>query len=195
MRKVRSGEELREYRASYNYRSAYFKQNPGFFGVLWFCSQCYRPLFGRKNVVVDHIVPLSKGGRNHVSNCTAICAKCNRAKSDNTGAAVTKGRIFKLFESSAFRAQNGIGTGVAVGVGLTAAAASATAHTGIKATKTVSRFGFRAGKGIFSTAVRFVTYPLRKGSLVSRLFFIAIYVVGIMYLLSEYTTLLDPWLR
>ena len=97
--RVRSGEALKEYRQSYDYRREYFKRNPGLFGYIWFCSQCFRPLIGKKNVVIDHIVPLSRGGRNHVSNCTAICKKCNRDKSDKIDGRIVRGGIFKMFES------------------------------------------------------------------------------------------------
>lgn len=32
-------------------------------------------------MVVDHIVPLSQGGTNELSNLRVICADCNRARS------------------------------------------------------------------------------------------------------------------
>lgn len=188
--KVRSGEKLREYRESYNYRREYFKRNPGMFGCIWFCSQCYRPLVGRKSVVVDHIVPLSKGGINHVSNCTAICQKCNRNKSDKIDGRILKGSIFKFFESNVFRTQRGVGAAVGVGAGLTAGAVNGTWRVGRGVLGRTLRF---CGK-IAGGAVGLVTYPLRKGNLGSRLFFLVIYTLGILFLLSRYTNVLDAWL-
>ena len=95
-----------EYRRSYDYREEYFKWNPGVCGYIWFCSQCHKPLFGKSNVVIDHIVPLNKGGRNHVSNCTACCQPCNSAKSDKCKTDgldglryYKRGKRFKRFET------------------------------------------------------------------------------------------------
>lgn len=188
--KVRSGERLKEYRQSYNYRSEYFKRNPGIFGCIWFCSQCFRPLIGRKNVVIDHIVPLSRGGRNHVSNCTAICQKCNRAKSDKIDGRIVRGGIYKMFESTLFRGQRGVGAAAGLTVGLTAATVSGGTKLGVGI---LGRTLGLAGK-ILETSVKIVFFPIRKGNVISRLFFLALYVLGALYLLSEYTTLLDAWL-
>lgn len=86
-----------EKRQSFDYRSEYFKHNKGLFGCIYFCAQCYRPLL-RKDVEVDHIVPLSKMGPNSVLNCVATCRKCNRHKSDSLGKMTVKGLIFKVVE-------------------------------------------------------------------------------------------------
>lgn len=191
MAKVRSGEKLRAYRESYNYRAEYFKRNPGLFGCVWFCSQCYKPLIGKENVVIDHIIPLSQGGVNRVSNCTAICRKCNLQKSDKIDGRIIKGAAFKFFESNVFRTQRGAGAAVAVGVGVTAGAINGTARIGKGATKGVFHLaGFTLKKGVSC-----LTYPLRKGKLVSRLFFLAIYTLGILWLLTKYTSVLDAWLH
>lgn len=202
MPKLRSGEKLQEYRRSYNYREEYFKRNPGLFGCIWFCSQCYKPLIGRKNVVIDHIVPLSKGGRNHVSNCTAICQKCNRDKSDKIDGRIIKGQIFKAVESTAFRGQRGVGAAVGLGVGLTAGAVGGTMRMGTKAAKgslkltgrTVGGVVGLTGKAVGKT-LGLVTYPLRKGSFASRLMFVALYTLVILYVLQTKTNILDAWLR
>lgn len=88
-----------EKRKSYNYRAEYFKRNPGLFGILWFCSQCGKPLLTKHNVCIDHIIPLNKGGSNHHLNCTAICKRCNSSKSDKIDKRIFKGFIFKAFET------------------------------------------------------------------------------------------------
>ena len=188
--KVRSGERLKEYRQSYNYRSEYFKRNPGLFGCVWFCSQCFKPLIGKKNVVIDHIVPLSRGGRNHVSNCTAICQKCNRDKSDKVDGRVIRGGVFKMFESTLFRGQRGVGAAAGLTVGLTAATVSGGARLGFGVVGRTLRL---VGKAVATTA-KIAFFPIRKGTVVSRLFFFALYVLGTLYLLSTYTSLLDAWL-
>ena len=191
MPKVRSGERLRAYRESYNYRAEYFKRNPGLFGCVWFCSQCYKPLIGRDNVVIDHIIPLSQGGRNHVSNCTAICRRCNLRKSDKIDGRIIKGSVFKFFESNLFRTQRGAGAAVAIGAGLTAGAINSTAKVG----KGVVKGGYRGLHYFLKKGVKAVTYPLRKGSFISRLFFLALYTLAILFVLSNYTDLLDAWTR
>lgn len=52
--------KIDSWRDSNDYREEYFRKNPGLFGVLYFCSQCYKPLVGRHNVQVDHIYPPSR---------------------------------------------------------------------------------------------------------------------------------------
>lgn len=187
MPKVRSGERLHEYRASYPYRKEYFKRNPGLFGCIWFCSQCYKPLIGKQNVIIDHIIPLSKGGRNHVSNCTAICKKCNLQKSDTIDARIIKGGIFKFFESNIFRTNRGAAAAVGLTAGLAAGAVNTTAKVGGNVVTRGLGLGFKGIKGVLGL----MTFPIRKGSFLSRLLFLGIYVGAILYLLSEYTDVLD----
>ncbi len=141
--------------------------------------------------MIDHIIPLSQGGRNHVSNCTAICAKCNRAKSDKIDGRIIRGGIFKIFESTVFRGQRGVGAAAGLAVGLTAGTVSGTARLG----KGVIGKGFHLVGGVVGGTLKLITYPLRKGKLISKLFFFGLYVVGILYVLSTYTPLLDAWIR
>lgn len=93
-------------RAKYDYRTNYFKQNPGLFGKIWFCSQCHKILIGRHNVQVDHIWALGAGGVNRVFNTAAICAKCNRKKSDKTGLWLINGMVGKVIELIIFRTRD-----------------------------------------------------------------------------------------
>lgn len=92
-------------RKAYNYRTEYFKRNPGLMGCIWFCSQCGMPLFGKQNVQVDHIVPLAGAGINRTINTVAICGPCNREKSDKGGKYIVKGVIAKIFEVILFTIQ------------------------------------------------------------------------------------------
>lgn len=39
--------KVRYWRESNDYRSEYFKKNPGLLGCIWFCSQCGVPLKGK----------------------------------------------------------------------------------------------------------------------------------------------------
>ena len=89
----------RRKREAFNYRAAYFKKNPGLCGCIWFCSQCNKPLIGRSNVQVDHIIPLAGHGINRTINTVAICAECNRKKSDKGGIYIVKGTFAKIRES------------------------------------------------------------------------------------------------
>lgn len=185
-----------EYRASYDYRREYFKKNPGLFGCIWFCSQCYRPLFGKNQVVVDHIRPLNKGGLNHVSNCTACCRKCNAAKSDIVDGRVLKGQIFKVFEQSFSNVNRGVGGVAKLGIGLTAAGVSVGARAGKAAVKGGARSSGHILGGVFKLCggiLKVASFPLRKGSFSSRLLFLGVYTLLIMYLLQEKTTLLNAW--
>ena len=90
-----------EKRNAYPYRRVYFEKNPGLaFGHFWRCSQCGRIIFSKKNVYVDHIIPLNKGGVNHHLNCVAICRTCNLKKSDKVDHRVAVGYASKALETT-----------------------------------------------------------------------------------------------
>lgn len=46
----------------------------------YLCVACYEP----RPLTVDHIVPLSRGGTNHVDNLQPLCRSCNSRKGTNT---------------------------------------------------------------------------------------------------------------
>jgi len=53
------------------------------------CAYCARPMawdLSAAGVTVDHVHPLSKGGKNHRDNIVLACRRCNSAKSDMTAA-------------------------------------------------------------------------------------------------------------
>lgn len=82
-----------------NYRYEYFKHNPGLFGCIWSCAYCHRPIIGKKNVQVDHIMPLNNVlGRNAGYNLVAACPACNRRKSDKVDGRVIEGYVSKINE-------------------------------------------------------------------------------------------------
>jgi 5-methylcytosine-specific restriction endonuclease McrA len=54
-------------------RSIVFKSSGGF------CYICKEALT-RQNRTIDHVIPLSRGGKNHISNLRACCGKCNNLK-------------------------------------------------------------------------------------------------------------------
>ena len=45
------------------------------------CAGC-RVLFPFRNFTVDHIVPQSRGGTDHLDNLQLLCAACNSLKGD-----------------------------------------------------------------------------------------------------------------
>lgn len=50
---------------------------------LYACQYCGSE-FARKNLTLDHVIPLSKGGRTRWDNIVAACQKCNSAKGNKT---------------------------------------------------------------------------------------------------------------
>lgn len=79
-----------------NYRQTFLKKNKGIMGTgLYLCGYCFKPVTKSK-MEVDHIIPFSKGGTNHISNLTASCMKCNRAKSDKIDHRIIKGYTTKI---------------------------------------------------------------------------------------------------
>lgn len=47
------------------------------------CQYCDRRLAFRE-ATIDHVIPRSRGGKNHWTNCVASCKTCNRRKNDYT---------------------------------------------------------------------------------------------------------------
>lgn len=47
----------------------------------WTCRYCGTKLYDRNDVTVDHIKPLSKGGKTVASNLLICCKTCNKSKS------------------------------------------------------------------------------------------------------------------
>ena len=46
------------------------------------CPFCQGSLALGKNIAVDHMEPISRGGSRLLSNCWIVCQPCNRAKGD-----------------------------------------------------------------------------------------------------------------
>lgn len=49
-----------------------------FWRALGLCERCFRPLFPGWHV--DHVKPVSRGGKNRLGNYAALCARCNTSK-------------------------------------------------------------------------------------------------------------------
>lgn len=47
------------------------------------CQYCGTPVAG-KHATLDHVQPVSKGGKTTWENCTTACGPCNSSKSDST---------------------------------------------------------------------------------------------------------------
>ncbi len=46
------------------------------------CQGCHKIDISAKDLQVDHIQPLAKGGSNDFSNLQTLCSRCNLQKSD-----------------------------------------------------------------------------------------------------------------
>lgn len=114
--KQRTASSGSSWRDSNDYRKQYFEKNNGIAGKLFICSQCFKPMFDKSGIQVDHILPPSRvvfgngQGRintslarllNNSFNCAAICPKCNRQKSNKLGFVVVRGYFMKSLEVSA----------------------------------------------------------------------------------------------
>ncbi len=45
----------------------------------------YKERYFGPNYHIDHIVPYSRGGKNHIDNYQLLCGHCNRTKSNKIG--------------------------------------------------------------------------------------------------------------
>ena len=58
------------------------------------CGGCGHP-FPKRNLTVDHVVPVSKGGTDHVDNLWLLCAACNSSKGTKSQAEFVAQRMGK----------------------------------------------------------------------------------------------------
>lgn len=58
------------------------------------CYYCLKPL-ERKEVTMDHVVPLAQGGRSTKGNLVPACKACNTKKRDKTGYEFLADRVFE----------------------------------------------------------------------------------------------------
>lgn len=61
------------------------------------CHYCANPMtecdgVSPTSVTLDHVIPKSQGGSDHISNFVAACFACNQAKGDEMPAIVTRER-------------------------------------------------------------------------------------------------------
>ena len=54
---------------------------------------CHRNV-GAENLTLDHVVPVSRGGRSTRGNCVPCCKECNNAKKSYTPAEQVLARLF-----------------------------------------------------------------------------------------------------
>lgn len=57
------------------------------------CAYCFTAGGPGNPLVVDHVVPHSKGGSSDISNLQALCEACNRAKRDTVPGAGGLARV------------------------------------------------------------------------------------------------------
>lgn len=48
----------------------------------WMCAYCMQPLT-EKNATIDHVLPVSKGGKTSFTNVVAACSTCNLLKGND----------------------------------------------------------------------------------------------------------------
>lgn len=58
------------------------KQNV-FLRDLYICQYCGEDDISKKNLTVDHVLPISHGGKSTYENCVTACGSCNSLKGNN----------------------------------------------------------------------------------------------------------------
>lgn len=49
----------------------------------FYCAYCWKQVYGKIELLeIDHIIPVSKGGNDLVSNLSVVCSDCNKRKSN-----------------------------------------------------------------------------------------------------------------
>lgn len=71
---------INEIKASFN-KKVPFSKSSVFVRDSYTCQYCGKHL-SNKNATIDHVIPVSKGGKNSYTNCVTSCKTCNNWKSD-----------------------------------------------------------------------------------------------------------------
>jgi 5-methylcytosine-specific restriction endonuclease McrA len=74
---------LRQYIRPYLSMSVRLSRQNIFLRDNHFCQYCYQK-FSEKKLTIDHVIPLSKGGRHEWTNVVTACSVCNNRKGDKT---------------------------------------------------------------------------------------------------------------
>lgn len=96
---------------SRNYRANFFEKNKPMFGSCYICAYCFRPIRHKKDVTVDHIIPVKKAKANRLANqlmkrldirdvneeknLCACCHECNSKKGSKAGLWTIRGFLGK----------------------------------------------------------------------------------------------------
>ena len=65
-------------------KSQWWKQQAGP-GVCYYCQKKVSP----KLITMDHVIPISRGGKSTKKNCVPCCKDCNSSKSHKTSFEIT----------------------------------------------------------------------------------------------------------
>ena len=77
LRKIRNMQSSPRRRIPARTKTRLYKDQGGF------CGGCAEP-FAKRNLEVDHIWPVSRGGTDEYENLQLLCGHCNRVKGDRT---------------------------------------------------------------------------------------------------------------
>lgn len=102
---------LREIRVALNKKIPFSKQSV-FIRDNYTCQYCGKVLNAR-NATVDHVQPVSKGGKNSYLNCVTACKPCNNWKDDKllsqTNMQLTKQPVHPSFSEFMFMKMRSMG--------------------------------------------------------------------------------------
>jgi 5-methylcytosine-specific restriction endonuclease McrA len=86
----------------YKRKNLFYSKNNVFLRDNFTCAYCGKQFNSKSNLTIDHIIPVSRGGKNSYENCITSCKKCNHLKGNKLLPELNWTLLFKPYSPSVY---------------------------------------------------------------------------------------------